>query len=161
MQCEGQYFSKSENICCFNFTFSITACNHDKQMNKDKGVHYIKYHLVHNEEGQRVKTCLYNEVYIFETFIIKDTSNERHSLLISLLGHFSFLYSTLQIGWGNKIVSLPNIIELIEISKDFPKNKKDLRWTTTNMQAVIRCKRASSSLGPLHLDPTVCVIVVC
>jgi hypothetical protein len=31
----------------------------------------------------------------------------------------------------------------------------------TNMQAVIRCKRASNSLGPLDLDPTVYVIVVC
>jgi hypothetical protein len=30
----------------------------------------------------------------------------------------------------------------------------------TNMQVVIRCKRASSSLGPLDLDLTVCVIVV-
>jgi hypothetical protein len=32
---------------------------------------------------------------------------------------------------------------------------------TTNMQAIIRCKRANSSFGPLDLDPTVCVIVVC
>jgi hypothetical protein len=32
---------------------------------------------------------------------------------------------------------------------------------TINMQSVIRCKHVISSLGPLDLDPTVCVIVVC
>jgi hypothetical protein len=29
--------------------------------------------------------------------------------------------------------------------------------TTTNMQSVIRYKRANNSFGPLNLDPTVCM----
>jgi hypothetical protein len=31
----------------------------------------------------------------------------------------------------------------------------------TNMQSVVRCKHASSSLGSLDLDPAACMIVVC
>jgi hypothetical protein len=36
-----------------------------------------------------------------------------------------------------------------------------LTMATTNMQATIRCKRASRSFGPLDVDLTVCVIEVC
>jgi hypothetical protein len=33
MQCGGQYFSRSEKICCFKETFSITACfKHQEQI---------------------------------------------------------------------------------------------------------------------------------
>jgi hypothetical protein len=50
------------------------------------------------------------------------------------------------------------ILYLPEISFLFFSNEEDsgyCKWATTNMQAWLRCKRASKPLGPLSGDPTV------
>lgn len=75
MQCGGQYFSRSEKICCFKETFSITACfentkikfNHCPQPGGEKGETWQHYK---REEAQKY---LYHHVYIFKTFIVKNS----------------------------------------------------------------------------------------
>lgn len=96
MQCGGQNFSRSENICCFKDTFSMTAYLQDGEQKKWQSPMRAESAWT-DTKLKNILSYLNNHIYISKAFIIESTFEQRKSFLKFLRAHLPFLYTALQI----------------------------------------------------------------